>query len=73
MVLVGNKTDLAEQREVSEEEARAFADRWARAVALQRQQRCEARGRHIHQPANKLQLTLIMFMLLISSQHMAVG
>jgi hypothetical protein len=27
MVLVGNKTDLAEQREVSEEEARAFADR----------------------------------------------
>ncbi|WIA32527.1 hypothetical protein OEZ86_003340 [Tetradesmus obliquus] len=26
MVLVGNKTDLAEQREVSEEEARAFAD-----------------------------------------------
>jgi hypothetical protein len=29
MVLVGNKTDLAEQREVSEEEARAFADRCA--------------------------------------------
>jgi hypothetical protein len=27
MVLVGNKTDLAEQREVAEEEARAFADR----------------------------------------------
>lgn len=27
MVLVGNKTDLAEQREVTEEEARAFADR----------------------------------------------
>lgn len=26
MVLVGNKTDLAEQREVTEEEARAFAD-----------------------------------------------
>lgn len=29
MVLVGNKTDLAEQRQVTEEEARAFADRWA--------------------------------------------
>lgn len=28
MVLVGNKTDLAAQQEVSEEDARAFADRW---------------------------------------------
>lgn len=26
MVLVGNKSDLADQREVSEEEGRAFAD-----------------------------------------------
>jgi GTPase SAR1 family protein len=36
MVLVGNKTDLAEQREVSEEEARAFADRWACSQAWRR-------------------------------------
>jgi len=28
MVLVGNKTDLAEERQVTEEEARAFADRF---------------------------------------------
>ncbi len=31
LVLVGNKTDLAEQRQVSEEEGRDLADRWGAA------------------------------------------
>jgi hypothetical protein len=50
LVLVGNKTDLAEHRMVTEEEARAFADRSAPRLLLFMRLSCVSCALVMHQP-----------------------